>query len=113
MKKNMKDKGMGVCRRTILTNVPAEDRTKVYTYLYGKDVRVQFTILLIFAVVYFTGWIAAVYFTFDEYRYFLCGYACGNGVMFIMFTAIFYRYMGKMWRPPNNDEMIELGDELK
>ena len=97
-------------RRAILTHVPADVRMKIYGSRHNKEMKntLIWTLTKIYAIL--------VVCTILEYildnDVFWYGYFLGVGVSVLMMMLALYNKVKHEWRPPSNEEMNELGDEL-
>ena len=103
------DKLVTVQRRAILTYVPAEVRMRVCGELRKKK-RLYFSITPLIIGLILIGYSILNYMLGGDP--FVYGYIAGCGVMSAVTLALFYKIADKMWLPPTNEEMNELGDEL-
>ena len=98
-------------RYAILTNVPAEVRKDVHEKELQKAKRTLILKTIIYGIT-----IACVlifgYLLMPDDMDFVRGYAVGYAVIVIVNAAVDYKYAGKIWRAPTQEEYNELGDRI-
>ena len=109
-RKTNKPEPMSDIRRAILMYVPAEVRMKIYGERHSKKRKSKIIWMLTKLYAILIGCMILEYVL--ENDPFWYGYFLGVGILTLMLVWIAYIRLGEEWRPPSNEEMNELGDEL-
>ena len=98
-------------RYAILTNVPAEVRKDVHE----KELQAAKRTLILKTVIYGIAIVCMLiygYLLVPEDMDFTRGYAEGFAVIVIIDAVFDYKYAGRIWRAPTQEEYNELGDMI-